>query len=395
MIEMTEKPSAIIIGAGFTGCALAYDLTLRGFAVTVVDRGEICNGTSGRTHGLLHSGARYCVNDQEAARECIEENIILRRIARQCIEFNQGIFLAITEEELAFKNEFQKGAEEAGIPIRWMDKQEILTREPAVNPDVKGGFEVPDGSFDPLRLALAFAASAKNRGGQFLTFHEVAAIHVNGQSTVDHITVIDRTSGENKQLHADGFINACGAWAGKISSLAGVSVPVIPCPGVMVAFEKRMTNRVVNRLSLPGDGDIIIPQRRMSVIGTTSFEVEDADYIPVDQEQVKDMVDRAAEMIPDIKHAGIRASYMSARPLIQTGSDARSLSRTFKCFDHLADNGLHGFVTITGGKATTCRVMAEKTADVVCAQFHIDKPCQTAEKELDPYRTFYAEQVLL
>jgi len=392
---MTEKPSAIIIGAGFTGCALAYDLTLRGFAVTVVDRGEICNGTSGRTHGLLHSGARYCVNDPEAARECIEENIILRRIARQCIEFNQGIFLAITEEELAFKNEFLKGAEESRIPVRWMDKQEILNREPTVNPDVKGGFEVPDGSFDPLRLALAFAASAKNRGARFLPFHEVEVIHVNGQSAVDRITVIDHTCGEIKQIHADVFINACGAWAGKIASLAGVSVPVIPCPGVMVAFEKRMTNMVVNRLSLPGDGDIIIPQRRMSVIGTTSFEVEDADYIPVDQDQVKTMVERAAEMIPDIKNAGIRASYMSARPLIQTGSDARSLSRTFKCFDHLADNGLHGFVTITGGKATTCRVMAEKTADLVCAQFHISKPCRTAEIELDPYRTFYSEQVLL
>ncbi len=104
---MTEKPEALVIGAGFTGCALAYDLALRGFAVTVVERGEICSGTSGRTHGLLHSGARYCVNDQEAARECIDENIILRRIAKQCIEFNQGIFLAITNDELNFRDEFQ------------------------------------------------------------------------------------------------------------------------------------------------------------------------------------------------------------------------------------------------------------------------------------------------
>jgi glycerol-3-phosphate dehydrogenase len=392
---MTEKPTAIIIGAGFTGCALAYDLTQRGFAVTVVDRGEICNGTSGRTHGLLHSGARYCVNDPEAARECIEENIILRRIARQCIEFNQGFFLAITEEELEFKDEFHKGADEAGIPVRWIDKKEILALEPAVNPGVLGGFEVPDGSFDPLRLALAFAASAKNRGSAFLYFHEVESIHVNGQSAVDYITIMDRTTGKTGELHADVFINACGAWAGKVAGLAGVSVPVIPCPGVMVAFEKRMTDRVVNRLSLPGDGDIIIPQRRMSVIGTTSFEVKDADYIPVDHDQVNTMVARAVEMIPELKNMGIRASYMSARPLIQTGSDARSLSRTFKCFDHLADNNLRGFVTITGGKATTCRVMAEKTADVVCAQFNIKASCQTAESELDPYRTFYSEQVTL
>ncbi len=392
---MSAKPTAVIIGAGFTGCALAYDLALRGFAVTVVDRGEICNGTSGRTHGLLHSGARYCVNDPEAARECIEENIILRRIARQCIEFNQGIFLAITDEEMAFKDEFREGAENAGFPVRWMDREEILSLEPAVNPDVRGGFDVPDGSFDPLRLALAFAATAKKHGAAFSSFQEVEAVHVDGQSRVDQITTKDRTTGQSRQFHADIFINACGAWAGRVASLTGVNVPVIPCPGVMVAFEKRMTNRVVNRLSLPGDGDIIIPQRRMSVIGTTSFEVTDADYIPVDHEQVKTMVDRAVEMVPEIKNVGIRASYMSARPLIQTGSDARSLSRTFKCFDHQADNNLRGFITITGGKATTCRVMAEKTADVVCAQMGINAPCRTAESELDPYRTFYSEQVML
>ena len=73
--------AAIIIGAGFTGCALAHDLALRGFGVTVVERGDICSGTSGRTHGLLHSGGRYCVGDHESAVECIEENGILRRIA--------------------------------------------------------------------------------------------------------------------------------------------------------------------------------------------------------------------------------------------------------------------------------------------------------------------------
>jgi len=389
---MTEKPTALIIGAGFTGCALAYDLTLRGFSVTVLDRGEICSGTSGRTHGLLHSGARYCVNDPEAARECIDENTILRRIARQCVEFNNGIFLALTDEEIAFKDEFQSGADKCHVPTRWMEKDEILTKEPAINPRVLGGFEVPDGSFDPLRLGMAFAASAKNRGAVFLSFYQVENIHVNGKSMADSVTVIDRNSNQSIQLYADIIINASGAWAGRIAGLAGVSVPVIPSPGVMVAFEKRMTNRVINRLSLPGDGDILIPQRRMSVIGTTSFEVEDADYIPIDQEQVNLMVRRAEEMIPAIKNVKVRASYMSARPLIQTGTDARSISRTFKCFDHLADQGLHGFVTITGGKASTCRVMAEKTADLVCSRFNITTPCQTGVTELDSYRTFYNRQ---
>lgn len=391
MNEMTSKPTALIIGAGFTGCALAYDLTLRGFSVTVIERGEICSGTSGRTHGLLHSGARYCVNDSEAARECIDENLILRRIARQCIEFNQGLFLALTDDELAFKEDFQTGATRCRIPIRWLERNEILEMEPQVNPRIHGGFLVPDGSFDPLRLGLAFAASARHRGARFLPFYQVEEIHVNGGACVDYVTVTDRHSGQQSQIHADVTINATGAWAGKVARLANVSVPVVPCPGVMVAFEKRMSNLVLNRLSLPADGDILIPQRRMSVIGTTSYEVEDVDCLPVEHEQVAAMVDRAAEMIPAIKDVKIRASYVSARPLLQTGSDVREHSRTFRCFDH-ATQGLRGFVTITGGKATTCRIMAEKTADLVCEKLNTNIPCQTRENELDSYRTFYDRQ---
>jgi len=80
-----SKPHAIIIGAGFTGVATAHDLALRGFDVTVFETGDLCNGTSGRTHGLLHSGGRYAVKDPESAIECIEENIILRKIVPEVI----------------------------------------------------------------------------------------------------------------------------------------------------------------------------------------------------------------------------------------------------------------------------------------------------------------------
>lgn len=392
---MAEKPIALIIGAGFTGCALAYDLTLRGFSVTVLERGEICSGTSGRTHGLLHSGGRYCVDDQEAARECIEENIVLRRIARQCIEFNQGLAVAIAEEELEFRETYLAGAEKCGIPLRWMEKNEILAMEPAISQQILGGFEIPDGTFDPLRLGLAFAASAKNCGAVFLPFHQVESIQVDGQSRVYGVIVLNRHLNRQIQFQADMVINATGAWAGKIAALAGVNVPVIPTPGIMVAFDRRLVNRPVNRLAIPGDGDILLPQRRMVVIGTTSFEVEEVDYIPIDNNQAQQMVNRAAEMVPAVRQAGWRGSYMSARPLIQSGGGGRSLSRTFKCYDHEADQGLKGFITITGGKATTCRVMAEKTADLVCTKFNISTPCQTRDVVLDSYRTFYNQQPTL
>ena len=107
---MAAKPHALIVGAGFTGCATAHDLALRGFAVTVVERGDVASGTSGRTHGLLHSGGRYCVGDRESAIECIEENGILRRIAAQCIEPNGGLFVALDESDLAFAETFGEGA---------------------------------------------------------------------------------------------------------------------------------------------------------------------------------------------------------------------------------------------------------------------------------------------
>src|SRR5512133_711000 len=117
---MRDRPKAIIIGAGFTGCATAHDLAMRGFSVTVLERGEISSGTSGRTHGLLHSGGRYCVNDQESARECIEENILLRKLAAQCIEFNGGFFVALDEQDLAYAQDFEQGAQACGIPIEKM-----------------------------------------------------------------------------------------------------------------------------------------------------------------------------------------------------------------------------------------------------------------------------------
>src|SRR5512144_2857093 len=101
-----SKPQAIIIGAGFTGVATAHDLALRGFAVTVCERGDFCNGTSGRTHGLLHSGGRYAVKDPEAAIECIEENMILRMLVPDVIEPNGGLFIALPESDLNYAEDF-------------------------------------------------------------------------------------------------------------------------------------------------------------------------------------------------------------------------------------------------------------------------------------------------
>ena len=139
-----SKPHVIIIGAGFTGVATAHDLTLRGCDVTVLERGDICHGTSGRTHGLLHSGGRYAVKDKESAVECIDENVILRKIVPQVIEPNGGLFIAIEEDDLAYAEQFIECCRECHIPLEELKPSQALKLEPNLNPDVLVAFLIPD-----------------------------------------------------------------------------------------------------------------------------------------------------------------------------------------------------------------------------------------------------------
>lgn len=384
-----EKPHAIIIGAGFTGVATAHDLALRGFAVTVVDRGGIASATSGRTHGLLHSGARYAVKDQEAAIECIEENTILRKIVPQAIEANEGLFVGMDDEDFHYGEGFKTSLESAGIPYRVLTPDQALRIEPNLNPALRTAIVIPDGTFDPLRLALSFAATAKTNGAEFRTYCEVTKLILDGSGAVSGIEIWERNTDRRTEIRGDIVINATGPWAGEVAAMAGANVSISPSPGVMVAYEGRLVNRPVNRLTKPSDGDIILPQRQMVVVGTTSFSVTDLDYVPVFRDQVQKMLDVGSQLIPGLRHARERGAYMAVRPLVGSGGTGRSLTRTFKCFDHKESDNVDGFVTITGGKATTLRQMAEKTADVVCGKLAHPGECRTKEVSLISYRKFY------
>lgn len=384
-----DKPHVIIIGAGFTGVAVSHDLALRGFDVTVVERGCIVNGTSGRTHGLLHSGGRYAVKDHESAIECIDENIILRKIVPQVIEPNGGLFIGLSDEDLAYGEQFIEGCEACHIPIEELKPQEALRLEPNINPNLLVAFTVPDGTFDPLRLALSFAASAKSNGAKYKLYTEVKDFILDGLGNVIGVKVLDRTNNKEYEIRGDMVVNATGAWAGQVAALAGADVPVKPTPGIMVAYDERFCERAINRLCPPADGDIALPQRRMMVVGTTSYEVEDLDYVPVTEDQIELMLERGAELIPNIRKAKMRGAYMATRPLIGAGTSGRSIARTFKCYDCKETHDIEGLVTITGGKATTLRLMGEKTADLVCQKLSVSTMCSTQEVPLLSYRQFY------
>jgi glycerol-3-phosphate dehydrogenase len=127
----------------------------------------------------------------------------------------------------------------------------------------------------------------------------------------------------------------------------------------------------------------------MMVVGTTSFEVTDLDYVPVVDDQVELMIERGAELLPGLRKTNARGAYMATRPLIGSGIQGRSVARTFKCFDHAESDGIQGLVTITGGKATTLRAMAEKTVDMVCNKMGVQAECTTATTPLISYRDYF------
>jgi glycerol-3-phosphate dehydrogenase len=381
----------LIVGGGGTGGALAHDLALRGIRVTLVERGELTSGTTGRHHGLLHSGGRYAVNDRESAVECIEENRILRRICPGTFELNDGLFVAVEEEDLEYAEPFVEGCEACGIPAQWLTRKEALRLEPNLNPDIKLAVRVPDGTIDAMRLPLRFFATARHNGAVIRPYTEVRDLLVH-DGLVSGAVLHDHVTGKEGEVRADVVVNATGPWSERVAAMAGVDVPIRPSPGVLLALHGRMCNMVLNRLHKSGDGDIIVPQRGLSVVGTSSWVVEDPDDLTVPEDHVERMYTEGAKLIPAVRSAERRAAWSAARPLIgSTGADTgRELSRTFKTFDHKETDGVEGFVTITGGKATTLRGMAELCADVICRKLDIDEPCRTRETVLLPHSAYYA-----
>ena len=381
----------LIVGGGGTGGALAHDLVLRGLKVTLVERGELTSGTTGRHHGLLHSGARYAVSDHESAVECIEENTILRRIAPGSFEENDGLFVAVTDEDMEYLPAFLEGCAASGIPTQELTPGEALRREPLLNPDLRAAVRVPDATMDAMRLPLRFFASARAGGAELLNHLEVTGLVTSGRA-VGGVAYRDHVTGRDGEIHADLVVNATGPWSEQIATMAGVDVPIRPSPGVMVALRGRLCTTVVNRLHRSGDGDIVVPQRALSVVGTSSWVVTDPDDLGVLEDHVRRMRDEGAQLIPAVRDAPFRAAWSAARPLIGSRDDAdsgRELSRTFETIDHAAE-GVEGFVTITGGKATTLRGMAEHCANVVCRKLGVDRPCRTRETVLLPHLTLYA-----
>lgn len=376
----------LVIGGGATGVGVAWDAALRGFDVILVDRQDLAQGTSGRFHGLLHSGGRYAVKDPRAAQECIAENRILRRVAADCIEDTGGLFVTTPWDDPGYADRFAQGCADTNVDCEEISPAEALRSEPRLHPRISRAFRVPDANIDVWKTVWAMSHGAQQRGARILPYHAAVAIHRQGDE-VSGARVRDGRTGEESDVHARVTVNAAGAWAGQIAELAGIEgVRVLPGRGIMIAMNHRLVNTVVNRCQMPTDGDILVPIRTVSVIGTTDQHTDDPDDHTVKQSEVDAMLDEGEKLVPGFREARALRAWAGARPLFEDTKESdvptRDVTRAHALLDHAERDGVRGFVTITGGKLTTFRLMAQDTVNAVCRHLGETRPCLTATEPL-------------
>ena len=375
----------IIIGGGATGAGIARDCALRGLRVTLVERHDIATGATGRNHGLLHSGARYAVTDGESARECISENRILRRIARHCIEPTNGLFITLPEDDLAWQQTFISACQQAGIETRQLSPAEALRIEPTVNPTLLGAVQVPDGTIDPFRLTAANMLDAREHGATILTGCEITGLIRRGER-VCGVEFYDHQQRERRTLYAGVVVNAAGIWGQRIAEYADLRIAMFPAKGSLLILDHRINRQVINRCRKPADADILVPGDTISLIGTTSEHIpyDEIDDNRVTTAEVDTLLREGEKLAPVLGRTRVLRAYSGVRPLVASDDDpsGRSVSRGIVLLDHAGRDGMEGFITITGGKLMTYRLMAEWATDAVCRKLGNSVPCSTADTPL-------------
>ncbi len=380
----------VVIGGGATGAGALRDLAMRGMRATLVERGDFASGTSGRYHGLLHSGARYVESDPVSARHCIAENEVLRRIAPGAVEPTGGYFVATPDDPDDYLERFPAACAAAGIEAEPVDLADLFRAEPALSREIRVAYRVPDAALEPWELVDATLASAREHGASAHRYRSVIGFERDAGGAVVAVRTRDVRTHEEETIACRAVISAAGAWAGQIAALAGAALTMSPGKGSMLIFNRRFTSAVVNRLAPPGDGDILVPVHTVCILGTTDITGEDPDDAVVTDEEIAALLVDGERLVPGISGARVLRAYAGSRPLYDADElsgepahdESREISRAHHVIDHGARDGVGGLWSIVGGKLTTYRLMARDVVDAVAAALGNEAPCRTADEPL-------------
>lgn len=368
-----SRPTVLVIGGGATGTGIAAEAARRGFKVTLVERGNLGCGTSSHFHGILHSGARYAVNDRATAAECYQENQFLRTLIPSAVHDTGGIFIALNSTEAAHGDTWLKACQVAGIPVQEISPSEALRREPALSPEVQRAFLVPDGFIDGAEVIQLNRHAAESAAVSATILEHTAVEKLTVRSgQIRSADLRDTRTGARHTMRCDYVLNASGVWSGRVAELAGVPLHMIFDKGTMITFRDEFTRAVINRCRPESDGDLLVPSGHGSILGTTARIIPDPDKCLPTQEEVDALMREGKAIVPALARAEATYIYAGVRPLFSPSgkedtipsAGTRGISRSFHVLDHV-DDGVSNFISVIGGKVTLYRRMAVSTVDML------------------------------
>ena len=388
-----ESFDVLVIGGGIVGCGVARDAALRGLRVALCEKWDVASGTSSRSSRLVHGGVRYLEHGHlHLVFESSRERRRLLRIAPHLVRplcFTWPVYegarvarwkllagLTLYDALALFRNVGNH---------RRLSAEGVLAREPALASDgLQGGAIYWDAATDDARLTLAIALGAATAGARVLTHAAVTALTSAGGRATGAL-VRDAMTGREVRVSARCVVSAVGPWTDTMHALegGGVGHAVLGSAGVHVAVPReRVGNREAITVVAPQDGRVmfVLPAGRHAIIGTTETPARRGpDTIRATREEVRYLIEACNANFPaaELRDDDVVAAWSGIRPLAATlaDGDAGSASR-----EHSVAVGPLGVLTVTGGKLTTYRAMAEDVVDRICTALG------DAERDGRPYR---------
>ena len=396
--ESVRDPfDVLVIGGGITGAGVALDAASRGLSVALVERADFASGTSGRSSRLIHGGARYLRHGELGlVNEALRERRVLMRLAPHLVrplpflvQLRHRLPRAAMRTGLALYDALAAGRSIA--PHRSIGVEEVQRLAPPVE-SPHPGLVYWDCRTDDARLVIEIVRQAAAHGALLANRAGVEALLGDGE--VRGARVRDRTTGETLDVRARITVNATGIWAAGVHRLSGADPPRLrPSKGAHVVLD-RTRFPIRSALVVPARGDALIfmvPWGPRIVVGTTDTAygggLDDPSVDPDDTEVLLRAAGRAFGA--DLGQDDVIASWAGIRPLLDTRVGAtRDLSRR-----HVILEEPRGLLTVTGGKLTTYRAMAEQVTDTACRSLGLGLRCRTRRIPLGMTKPFQDELV--
>lgn len=370
-IDATSRWQVIVIGGGATGLGIALDSVTRGYKTLLLEQVDFAKGTSSRSTKLVHGGVRYLAQgDMGLVMEALHERGLLSKNAPHVVEnrtfvipnyrWYDGIYYTLGLKTY----DFLAGKLSLGKSTR-ISKEDVLTRLPNLrSEDLKGGVIYKDGQFDDARLAINLAQTCIEKGASLLNHFEVTGLQENRNGDIAGVLAKDVETGKSYEIPADVVINATGVFADKILRMEDPDAKktIVPSQGIHLVFDKSF---------LPGEDAIMIPKTEDGrvlfvipwynrvLVGTTDTNLESDSLEPQPLEKEIDFILNTFNNynVKQAKKMDIKSIFAGLRPLAapkNTSEKSKEISRGHKII--VSNSGL---ITITGGKWTTYRKMAE------------------------------------